>query len=133
MIWKILDEASAESNIDKILNEALAELNISKMTRHTRLERNSNNIVRGFSRVQYCWYDFQAECGVLFWPYNAMMEYCTVNMDFIVSLRNTRICPPHLPHAIIFKLHLDLKSPHQFVLKYFPQIRYCGRRRFDNF
>ena len=58
MIWKILDEASAESNIDKILNEALAELNISKMTRHTRLERNSNNIVRGFSRVQYCWYDF---------------------------------------------------------------------------
>ena len=120
MIWKILDEASAESNIDKILNEALAELNISKMTRHT-------------SRVQYCWYDFQAECGVLFWPYNAMMEYCTVNMDFIVSLRNTRICPPHLPHAIIFKLHLDLKSPHQFVLKYFPQIRYCGRRQFDNF
>ena len=32
MIWKILDEASAESNIDKILNEALAELNNSKMT-----------------------------------------------------------------------------------------------------
>ena len=132
MIWKILDEASAESNIDKILNEASAEFNISKMTWHTKFERSTNNIVRGFSRVQYCWYDFQAECGVLFWPYNAMMEYCTVNMDFIVSLRNTRISP-HLPHAIIFKLHLDLKSPHQFVLKYFSRIRYCGTRRFDNF
>ena len=98
-IWEILDEASAESNISKILNEALAEFNISKMTRHTRLERNTNNIVRAFRRVQYCWYDFQAECGVLFWPYRVMMEYCTVNMDFIVSLRNTQICPS-LPHVI---------------------------------
>ena len=32
MIWKILDEASAESNTDKIVNEALAEYNIVGMT-----------------------------------------------------------------------------------------------------
>ena len=91
-IWKILDEALAESNIVKILNEALAEFNISKMTRHTRLDSNTNNIVRAFRRVQYCWYCCQAECGVLFWPYRAMMECCTVNMDFISSLGKFRKC-----------------------------------------
>ena len=89
-IWEILNEALAEFNSSIILNEASAEFNISKMTRHRRLERNTNNIVRGFSRVQYCWFSSQANCGVLFWTYSAMIENCTVNMDFISSLGNTQ-------------------------------------------
>ena len=73
-IWKILYEALAEYNIFKILYEASAEYNISKIARHTSLEVTADNIVRGFSRVQYCWQSLQAECGVLFWSYCTRRE-----------------------------------------------------------
>ena len=83
-------EALAEYNIFKILYEASAEYNISKIARHTSLEVTDNNIVRGFSKVQYCWQSLQAECGVLFWSYCTRRELTTCYMDFIDVLGNIR-------------------------------------------